>query len=71
MIDAILISIICGFSITFIGLLLKYAFRSKCTHINLCWGFVNIERDAEAETKEEKLELDHEINLSSDSTSSK
>ncbi|MEI7669097.1 MAG: hypothetical protein WCJ33_03345 [Pseudomonadota bacterium] len=68
MIDAILISIICGFSVTFAGLLLKYAFRSKCTHVNLCWGFVNIDRDPEAETKEEKLELEHGINLSETST---
>jgi len=66
--DPILVSVICGFSVTFAGLMLKYAFRSKCSHVNLCWGCVAIERDPEAENKEEQIELDHGINLSSDSS---
>ena len=35
-----------------IGLLVRYAFRSKCDNINLCFGCINIHRKVELELEE-------------------
>ena len=36
--DPILIATIATLSAGFAGLALKYAFRSKCSHVSLFWG---------------------------------
>lgn len=42
-----------------IGLLLRYAFKSKCDTVNLCCGFIQIHRDIdkENETNETDIEI--------------
>lgn len=52
------IATICGGLIT---LIIKYLLRSKCSNVNLCFGLININRDIEAEVKEE-LEIIHQEN---------
>jgi hypothetical protein len=42
--DATLILIITIGS-TFAGLVLRYAFKSKCDTVKVCWGCMNIHRD--------------------------
>lgn len=39
-------------------LCIRYCFKSKCTHIRLCYGFCDIERDAAAENEEPELPPD-------------
>jgi len=63
MIDPILIAILATLATGFAGLLLKYAFRSKCTDVNILWGCCRIKRDTDAENEEEKLELEHGVNV--------
>lgn len=41
--------IILGISTGFLGLMLRYAFKSKCDRVNLCCGFINIHREVEQE----------------------
>ena len=60
--DPIAIIALATLATGFAGLLLKYGFRSKCSHVSLLWGCCDVTRDAEAENQEEKLELDHNIN---------
>lgn len=42
------------------AILIKTAFRSKCRNCKCCFGFVEIERDIEAEIEEHKIEIEHE-----------
>jgi len=44
--------IILGIGTGFLGLMLRYAFKSKCDRVNLCCGFVNIHREVEQEEKD-------------------
>ena len=60
--DPIAIIALATLATGFAGLLLKYGFRSKCSHVSLLWGCCDVTRDPEAENTEEKLELDHNIN---------
>ena len=55
--DPILIATIATLTAGFAGLALKYAFRSKCSHVSLFWGCCDVTRDAEAENVEEQLEI--------------
>ena len=44
--------------IGFFTVSIRYCFISKCTHCNLCFGMVDITRDAELENEElEKIDL--------------
>ena len=36
-----------------IGLAIRYVLKSKCSHIKLCCGFVEVNRDIANEVKEE------------------
>ena len=51
-----------GLIITFLGILIKYCLKSKCKECSICYGFIKIVRDVDAENKEEEMELDHGIN---------
>lgn len=39
-----------------IGLIIRYAFKSKCTDVSICCGLINIHRNIEQEIEEEKNE---------------
>ena len=46
------IIIILGIGTGFLGLMLRYAFKSKCDRINCCWGLVGIHREVEQEDRD-------------------
>lgn len=39
-----------------IGLIVRYAFRSKCSDVSLCFGLIQIKRDITQEIEEQKME---------------
>lgn len=42
-----------------LGVCVRYAFRSKCSEVNICFGLVNIKRDIEGEIENTELEGVH------------
>ena len=34
-----------------LGMTLKILFKSKCSQVNVCWGFCNIHREVQLETE--------------------
>ena len=42
----------------FAGLLLRYGFRSKCSHVSLLWGCCDVTRDGAQENTEEQMEIE-------------
>ena len=60
--DPLTITILASISAGFAGLILRYSFRSKCSHIGCCFGLVQIDRDVKTEEECTKMELDHNIN---------
>ena len=65
--DPILVISLATLSFGFGGLIVKYVFRSKCEHVSLMWGCCSVDRNVIVEEHCEKIELDHNINLSNDS----
>ena len=55
--------IILGIGTGFLGLMLRYAFKSKCDRVNLCCGFVNIHREVEQEENDIENIQNQSINL--------
>lgn len=54
MIDSVfLLSVVTIFS-GIVGLSVRYAFRSKCSNINCCWGLCQVERNIEQEAEIEQ-----------------
>lgn len=51
-----LLSIVTIFS-GIIGLCIRYAFRSKCSHIKCCFGLCQIERDIRLEIELEQKQI--------------
>lgn len=43
-----------------LALLIKYAFKSKCTDVSVCFGLVHIQRDIVQEIEEQKIEERHQ-----------
>lgn len=43
---------------TFLAILVRYSFKSKCTDVSLCCSLISIKRDIKEEIKSEKLELE-------------
>lgn len=44
------IILIITISSTFLGLILRYAFKSKCDRVSILWGCCRIHREVELET---------------------
>jgi len=44
-----------------VGLILKYAFKSKCTRVSLCCGFFECIRNTQLEEKLDELKIEHNI----------
>ena len=44
--------IILGISTGFLGLMLRYAFKSKCDRVICCFGLVKIHREVEQEDRD-------------------
>ena len=51
-----------GLVLSFLGGTGIYFLKSKCVKCSLCWGLVEVERDADAENNEEKMELENGVN---------
>jgi hypothetical protein len=43
-----------------ISLAVRYAFKSKCESVSLCWGVCNIVRNTEDEVRAEQMELQNQ-----------
>jgi len=44
--------IILGISTGFLGLMLRYAFKSKCDRVSCCFGLLNIHREVGQEDRD-------------------
>jgi hypothetical protein len=51
-----------GLIIGFLGVIIKFCLKSKCKTCSLCFGLIKIERDVDAENKEEQMEINAGIN---------
>ena len=58
-----------GFFLTIVGIitaflsgLLVYCIKSKCSRCRLCYGLIEVDRNVQLETEEEKYEIEHGIN---------
>jgi hypothetical protein len=51
-----------GLILSFLGGTGIYFLKSKCVKCNLCYGCISIERDANIELEEEKMELENGVN---------
>lgn len=49
-----------------IGLLIRYAFKSKCSNVNCCCGLISIQRDINNEIIEQEMEEKTNKNESKD-----
>ena len=47
--------------IGFLGLSMRFCFLSKCTHCKLCYGLVDIERNAERELLEDHIDNNNNV----------
>ena len=56
--EAIVIVAIATLATGFAGLLLRYGFRSKCSHVSLLWGCCDVTRDGAQENAEEQMEIE-------------
>jgi hypothetical protein len=45
----------------FMGILLRYCIKSKCTDCNLCFGLIQVRRDTQAELEESEFEIEHGV----------
>ena len=46
----------------FLSGILIYMLKSKCSRCRLCFGLIEVDRDVQLETEEEKYEIEHGIN---------
>ena len=47
-----------------LGVSLRYCFKSKCEDVSLCFGFIKVHRNTEAEVKLEEMEMRNNNNKS-------
>jgi hypothetical protein len=40
----------------FLGLVVRYCFKSKCSEVSCCFGLIKIDRDIEHEVAEQEIE---------------
>jgi len=55
--------IILGIGTGFLGLMLRYFFKSKCDRVSCCFGLVNIHREVEQEATDIERAESQRINL--------
>lgn len=51
----------------FLGVVVRYGFKSKCSDVSICCGLLSVKRDIEAEVKEDikEMELGHREEMKS------
>jgi len=42
----------------FLGLVVRYCFKSKCSEVSCCFGLIRIDRDIEHEVAEQQQEIE-------------
>ena len=52
---------IAGLVIGFLTVSIRFCFLSKCTHCKLCYGLVDIERNAERELLEDHIDNNNNV----------
>jgi hypothetical protein len=55
-----------GMLFGFLGVILRYAYKTKCEHINICWGLVKIHRDIQTEATIERAQIENGIDPEAD-----
>jgi len=55
--------IILGIGTGFLGLMLRYAFKSKCDRVSCCFGLVDIHREVEQEAIDIERNESQRVNL--------
>jgi len=55
--------IILGIGTGFLGLMLRYFFKSKCDRVSCCFGLVNIHREVEQEVPDIERNESQRVNL--------
>ena len=55
-----------GMLFGFLGVLLRYGFKTKCEQIDICWGFIKIHRDIRTEADIERTQIENGINTETD-----
>jgi hypothetical protein len=43
----------------FLGLVVRYCFKSKCSEVSCCFGLIRIDRDIEHEVAEQQQEMEN------------
>jgi hypothetical protein len=51
-----------GMFFGFLGVLLRYGFKTKCDQIDICWGLIKIHRDIRTEAVIETTQIENGIN---------
>lgn len=59
--DATTIVIILTIGTTFLGVVIRYSFKSKCDQVSLLWGCLNIHREVSREIQ--SVPSDNNINV--------
>ena len=67
--DALTYILIASLSFTGLGLLLRYALKTKCSRIVFCCGLFECNRDVEAEERIEECKITHNISVEEPNTS--
>ena len=55
-----------GMLFGFLGLILRYAYKTKCDNIDICWGLVKIHRDIQTEATIERAQIENGIDPEAD-----
>ena len=55
-----------GMLFGFLGVILRYAYKTKCEHIDICWGLVKIHRDIRTEATIERTQIENGIDPEAD-----
>jgi hypothetical protein len=50
-----------GMLFGFLGVILRYAYKTKCDNIDICWGLVKIHRDIRTEADIERTQIENGI----------
>jgi hypothetical protein len=58
--DDTTIVLVLTIGITFTTIVLRYAFKSKCDSVSICYGLLHVHRDVE---QEEKIDLEESAHL--------
>lgn len=51
-----------GMVFAFLGVLLRYGFKTKCDQVDICWGLIKIHRDIRTEAEIETTQIENGIN---------